>query len=142
MNCLTLIQTDLNSEIITSLPSIKPFTIGRSSRSDVRIELLGMYVSRFHAKITPGDCSWRVEDLASRNGIFNDFGEKVPSIVLGAVGDNCWIAAPRNSLGSIRLTVEDAIHRRSLETIRVDLKAWADRVTTSIGELQELIERS
>lgn len=138
MLCLTLRQRDLNSEISTALPSTRPFTIGRAA--DVRTELLRKFVSRIHAKVTPQDGSWLVEDLDSRNGIFDAQGRRVQSIVLINEGDTCWIAAPRNALGAICIRVVGAdICECDLETIRVDLKAWSRKAEGAIDALEDLV---
>lgn len=138
MLCLSLHQRDLNTEIISALPSTGPFTIGRAG--EVRTELLGNFVSRIHAKATPHDCFWLVEDLHSRNGIYDKSRQRVKSIALIKEGDSCWIAAPRNGLGAIWITViEGEICQRDRATIRIDLHAWRKKALAAIDDLADLV---
>lgn len=69
------------TEIVREIVLAKtPFTIGRALESD--LALMDHLVSRKHAQIVRGeDGRWRIEDLASSNGIYvND--EKVPQALL------------------------------------------------------------
>jgi hypothetical protein len=140
MLCLSLHQRDLNSEIISALPSILPFTIGRGQVADVHTELLGNVVSRLHARVSPHDGRWIVEDLGSRNGIFNDQGQRVESIALSSADDKCFIAAPPNGLGSIWIrVVEGEVCQCDRPTTRLDLNAWRDKAGAAIDDLADLV---
>ena len=138
MLCLSLCQRDLNTEITSALPSTMTFTIGRAG--DVRTELLGNYVSRIHARVSPRDRFWLVEDLQSRNGIYDEHRQRVQSIALTKAGDCCWIAAPRNGLGSIWIkVVEGNSCQYNRATLRVDLHAWRKKAEAAIDELAHLV---
>jgi hypothetical protein len=140
MLCLTLYQRDLNTEIISSLPSILPFTIGRGKASDEHIELLSEIVSRVHARVSPHDGRWIVEDLGSRNGIYDSEGKRLKSIVLTNADDNCFIAAPPNGLGTIEIRViEGEVCQCERPTTRLDLKAWRDKAAAAIDDLENLV---
>jgi len=139
MLCLSLHQRDLNEEIISALPYTgKPFTIGRAG--EVRTKLMGTFISRVHAKVTPHDDFWLVEDLGSRNGIYDDNRRRVESVALTKSGDSCWIAAPRNDLGAIWITViESDVCQRDRETVRIDLHAWRKKALAAIDDLADLV---
>jgi hypothetical protein len=140
MLCLTLYQRNVNTEISSPLPSVLPFTIGRGKASDEHIELLSEIVSRVHARVSPHDGRWIVEDLGSRNGIYDSEGKRQQSIVLTNADDNCFIAAPPNGLGTIEIRViEGEFCQCERPTTRVDLKAWRDKAAAAIDDLAELV---
>lgn len=140
MLCLTLYQRDLNSEIVMPIPGTLPCTIGRGKAADIHVELLGNVVSRLHARVTPQDRRWLVEDMGTRNGIFDSQGHRVESIVLTNADDKCYIAAPPNSLGAIWIkVVEGEICQCDRETTRLDLKAWTKKAAAAIDDLADLV---
>jgi hypothetical protein len=78
--------------------------------------------------------------MNSRNGIYDEKGKRLKSIVLTNADDCCFIAAPPNGLGTIEIRViEGEVCQCERPTTRLDLKAWRDKAAAAIDDLESLV---
>jgi hypothetical protein len=121
--CLSLMESDLNTEIKTPLPSSKPFTIGRGG--DISPVVLGNLISRLHVRVLPDDQGWEVVDQDSLNGLYDEAGHRLQVVRVAKPGDQAWLATPPNRIGGVRIIVEAGrVCQLQRETVRFDLEQW------------------